>query len=85
MLDDNEAIWKALSDPSRRTVLHLLRNGRKTTGEIAKHFDQTRFAIMKHLSSLEVGCRLQVTHQAVGTIDQFPTVRKGADARMDRT
>lgn len=60
MLHKNEAIWKALSDPSRRTVLRLLRNGPKTTGEIAKHFDQTRFAIMKHLSVLEDAGLLEV-------------------------
>lgn len=60
MLHKNEAIWKALSDPSRRTVLQLLRNGPKTTGEIAKHFDQTRFTIMKHLSVLEDAGLLEV-------------------------
>ena len=60
MLESNEAIWKALSDSSRRTVLHLLRDGPKTTGEIAKHFDQTRFAIMKHLSALEDAGLLKV-------------------------
>ena len=60
MLESNEAIWKALSDPSRRTVLHLLRDGPKTTGEIAKHFDRTRFAIMKHLSVLEDAGLLEV-------------------------
>ena len=60
MLNKNEAIWKALSDPSRRTVLRLLRAGPKTTGEIAMHFDQTRFGIMKHLSVLEDAGLLEV-------------------------
>ena len=60
MFDKNQAVWKALSDPTRRTVLHLLRDGPKTTGEIAKHFDQTRFAIMKHLAVLESAGLLKV-------------------------
>ncbi len=55
MSDDNlTPIWKALSDPTRRTILDLLKERPQTTGELCAAFDQlSRFAVMKHLSVLE--------------------------------
>jgi DNA-binding transcriptional ArsR family regulator len=53
MADDMDLIWKALSDPTRRTVLDLLRKGSKTTTEIVDAFpDMTRHAVMKHIDVL---------------------------------
>lgn len=53
MADDLDNIWKALSDPTRRAILDLLRKGSKTTTEIVEAFpDMTRFAVMKHLEVL---------------------------------
>ena len=53
MADDLDNIWKALSDPTRRTILDLLRKESKTTTEIVEAFpDMTRFAVMKHLDVL---------------------------------
>ena len=53
MTDDLDQVWKALSDPTRRKVLDLLRNGSKTTTEIVEAFpDMTRFAVMKHIDAL---------------------------------
>ncbi len=48
-------IWKALSDPTRRSILNLLRSAPRTTGEISDQFknDLSRFAVMKHLGVLE--------------------------------
>ncbi|MEM9821884.1 MAG: metalloregulator ArsR/SmtB family transcription factor [Bacteroidota bacterium] len=46
-------IWKALSDPTRRSILDLLKNAPRTTGEISDQFNLSRFAIMKHLGILE--------------------------------
>ena len=48
-----DAVWKALSDPTRRRILDLLRRGPSTTGDLCKPFRTSRFAIMKHLSVLE--------------------------------
>jgi DNA-binding transcriptional ArsR family regulator len=46
--------WRALSDPTRRRVLDLLRSGPMTTGQVAGAIpDLSRFAVMKHLSVLE--------------------------------
>ena len=44
---------KALSDPIRREILGLLRNGRLSAGEIAEHFPVTDAAISRHLSVLK--------------------------------
>jgi DNA-binding transcriptional ArsR family regulator len=53
MADDLDPVWKALSDPTRRTVLDLLRRGAKTTTEIVDSFpDMTRHAVMKHIDVL---------------------------------
>ena len=53
MQNDNDIIWKALSDPTRRTILDLLRDGPKTTTEIVEAFpEMTRHAVMKHIDVL---------------------------------
>ncbi len=44
---------KALSDPTRREILQMLRNGSKTAGEISEKFDITAAAISRHLSVLK--------------------------------
>ena len=46
-------VWPALGDPNRRAILDLLRDGPRTTGQIASRFPSTRFAVMKHLRVLE--------------------------------
>ena len=44
---------KALSDPTRREILNLLKHGKKSAGEISDHFDITAAAISRHLSVLK--------------------------------
>ena len=53
MKDDLDLVWKALSDPTRRSILDLLRKGPMTTTEIVDRIPSlTRFGVMKHLSVL---------------------------------
>ncbi|MEP6789481.1 MAG: metalloregulator ArsR/SmtB family transcription factor [Acidobacteriota bacterium] len=53
MSDNLDPVWKALSDPTRRTILDELRRGAKTTTEIVEVFpDMTRHAVMKHIDAL---------------------------------
>jgi len=53
MADDLDHVWKALSDPTRRAILDLLRHAAKTTTEIVEAFpNMTRFAVMKHIDAL---------------------------------
>ena len=44
---------KALSDPIRREILNLLKDGRMAAGDIASHFDISDAAISRHLSVLK--------------------------------
>ena len=44
--------FKALSDPTRREILRLLRDRAKTAGEIGSNFDMTGATISHHLSVL---------------------------------
>jgi len=51
--DTLDPIWKALSDPTRRAILDLLRDAPRTTTEIVECFPQlTRFGVMKHIDVL---------------------------------
>ena len=45
--------FKALSDPVRREILQLLRNGRLSAGDIASKFDMTDATVSYHLSQLK--------------------------------
>lgn len=45
--------FKALSDPTRREILNLLRDGPMAAGEIVGHFDMTGATISHHLSILK--------------------------------
>lgn len=44
---------KALSDPVRRDILSMLKNGRKSAGEIAEKFSLTGATVSYHLSKLK--------------------------------
>ncbi len=45
--------FKALSDPVRRDILVMLKNGRLTAGEIAEKFELTNATVSYHLSQLK--------------------------------
>ncbi len=48
----NETL-KAISDPVRRDILGLLKNGRKSAGEIAEKFNLTGATVSYHLAKLK--------------------------------
>jgi DNA-binding transcriptional ArsR family regulator len=53
MAKDSDTVWKALSDPTRRKILDLLRDGPRQTTEIVETFPQlSRFGVMKHIDVL---------------------------------
>jgi DNA-binding transcriptional ArsR family regulator len=54
MADDEDRVFKALADPTRRFLLDLLytRDGRTLT-ELESELEMTRFGVMKHLRVLE--------------------------------
>ncbi|KMY48957.1 autorepressor SdpR family transcription factor [Peribacillus loiseleuriae] len=45
--------FKALSDPTRRKILDLLKNRDLTAGEISDHFNMTKPSISQHLKLLK--------------------------------
>ncbi len=45
--------FKALSDPVRRDILVMLKDGKMTAGEIANHFNLTNATVSYHLSQLK--------------------------------
>jgi DNA-binding transcriptional ArsR family regulator/uncharacterized protein YndB with AHSA1/START domain len=51
--DDFASIWKALAEPARRQILDLLRLRPYTTGQLTEQLGLSRYAVMKHLASLE--------------------------------
>ncbi len=50
-----DAVWRALSDPTRRRILDLIREKPRTVGDLSDAFagEMTRFAVMKHLGVLK--------------------------------
>lgn len=44
--------FRALSDPTRRSILELLKDGAKTAGEIGAQFEMTGATISHHLAVL---------------------------------
>lgn len=48
-----EAALKAIAEPRRRQILSLVKDGEKSVGEIASHFDVSQPAISQHLKVLK--------------------------------
>lgn len=44
---------KALSDPTRRAILNLLKKGKMSAGDISSNFDMTNATVSHHLSQLK--------------------------------
>ena len=45
--------FKAISDPERREIIEMLRNERKSAGEIAQKFNLTNATVSYHLAQLK--------------------------------
>lgn len=46
-------VYQALSDPTRRKVLELLREGNKSAGELCAHFPHAKPTMSKHFNVLK--------------------------------
>src|ERR671926_1956419 len=54
MVSGVDAVFKALADPTRRSLLdELYREDGQTLGALEERFSMTRFGVMKHLRQLE--------------------------------
>ena len=58
----NNAVFQAIADPTRREILRLLLGGPLRVGEIAANFQTSRPAISKHLRLLRTA-GLVVSHK----------------------
>src|SRR5580658_4444431 len=47
------AVYRALGDPTRRSILRLLRGGDLSAGQLAEHFPQAKPTLSKHFSVLK--------------------------------
>ena len=54
---------RALADPTRRSILELLKSGRLSAGEISERFDMTAAAVSRHLSVLKEADLIRDTRQ----------------------
>lgn len=51
--ESGDALWRAMANPVRRSILDRLRDGPATTGDLAAAFpDLSRYAVMQHLGVL---------------------------------
>lgn len=58
----NQAVFRAIADPTRRQILGLLRQSPHTVGDLAVNFKTSRPAISKHLKLLK-SAGLVITHR----------------------
>jgi DNA-binding transcriptional ArsR family regulator len=74
--DELDAVWKALSDATRRAILDFLRERPRTTTEIVDAFPHlSRFGVMKHLDVLRQAHLVQtreVGRQRVNSLNVVP-------------
>jgi DNA-binding transcriptional ArsR family regulator len=59
-----DAVWQALADGSRRTVLELLRDGPATAGELADALPIARPGVSRHLRVLREAGLVDVRQEA---------------------
>lgn len=75
MPDDLDAVWKALSDPTRRAILDLLRQGPLTTTAIVEAFPQlSRFGVMKHIEVLREAALIDTREQGRQRVNSLNVV-----------
>jgi len=74
--DKLDPVWKALSDPTRRAMLDILRDGPRTTAELVDAFPRlTRFGVMQHVDVLRKAGLVQtreVGRQRVNSLNAMP-------------
>ena len=51
----DQPIFRALADPTRRAIIAMLSEGPRSISDIAAEFDMTRPAVAKHLAILKDG------------------------------
>jgi DNA-binding transcriptional ArsR family regulator len=63
-----DAVFRAIADPTRREILGLLSSRRQTVGEIAANFRMSRPAVSKHIRSLHSAGLIHTRKQGAATV-----------------
>ena len=58
-----QLVFRAIADPTRRSILTMLSGGERTRNDITAAFEMTRPAVAKHLKVLQEGGLVQVRKQ----------------------
>ncbi len=58
-----QQVLEAISDPTRRKVLDLLKRGEMSAGELGEHFDISGPSMSHHLSKLKAADLVMTTRQ----------------------
>lgn len=66
-------VWKALSDPTRRKILALLKDKDMNAGEIANEFNMTKPSISNHLNILKQADLVDAEKQGQNVIYSLKT------------
>jgi DNA-binding transcriptional ArsR family regulator len=69
-----QSSFKALADPTRRSILIHLSNQDMTVQELTDNFDMTRAAVKKHLTILENGKLITAHKQGRDRINKLDTL-----------
>jgi DNA-binding transcriptional ArsR family regulator len=75
MARSEDATFKALADPTRRSLIdELFRQGGQTLSSIEEPFAMTRFGVMKHLKLLEEAGLVVTSRQGRETLHHLNVV-----------
>ncbi|MFN3214412.1 MAG: ArsR/SmtB family transcription factor [Henriciella sp.] len=58
-----QLVFRAIADPTRRSIMSMLAEGEHSLGAIASNYEMTRPAVSKHLKILEQGGLIRVRAQ----------------------
>ena len=58
-----QMIFRAISDPTRRSIMAMLSDGERSLNDISAQYEMTRPAVTKHLKILEQGGLISVRSQ----------------------
>jgi DNA-binding transcriptional ArsR family regulator len=62
------SVFQALSDPTRRRILELLRDGDMTAGGLAEHFELSKPTLSKHFAVLKAADLIQGEKQGTSIV-----------------
>ena len=68
-----QQVLEAISDPTRRKILDLLKKGELTAGELGAHFEISGPSMSHHLNKLKAADLVQTTRQGQSIVYSINT------------